>query len=270
MRRVSRSSSFLTGALSAVVLLSVAGCGGGGQSDASGEGTSPSPSKSKASPTGSPSTAQGPLSEQQARAALLAEGNLPSGWKHADLDDTTVAGDAPDDLSTKNRDCKKLIDALGGDLDKHEARTDGSRDYRKSADGPYLSSEVASYDQAKGAKRALGTFKSVSKSCKKVTTRNNAVTIDWKVSQLKRKTGADSAGVRLRGKAEGGPGNGKQLTLDLVLSRVKQSTTGLALLTTGKGDDKLSADLAKEAAKRLKAVAKGRTPTPTVPPEKGD
>ncbi|MGY1435670.1 hypothetical protein [Streptomyces reniochalinae] len=266
--RPSRRRAPLVGVLSAALLLSVAGCGGDGESDSSGE--SPSPSKSDATPTGSPSKAQGPLSEQQARAALVVEQNLPAGWKSADLDDTTAAGDAPDDLSTKDRNCKKLMDTLGGDLDKHEARTDASRDYSKKASGPYLSSEIASYDATRDAKRALSTFKSVRDSCKKVTTRNNATTVEWKVSELKTKAGGDSAGARLRGTAKGGSADGKQLTLDLVLTRAEGSTTGLALLTTGKGDTTMTTGVAKEAAKRLKTVAKGRTPTPTVPPEQDD
>ncbi|NSC21664.1 hypothetical protein FM076_10775 [Streptomyces albus subsp. chlorinus] len=261
----------LTAAVAVAALLALAGCGDDG-GDAGGPSPSPPPSKTGATPTGSPSKPQGPLSEQQARAALLVEGNLPAGWRHADLDDTTAAGDAPDDLSTKDRNCKQLFDALGGDVDRHEARTDASRDYRKAAGGPYLSSEIASYDSADGdgATRALSTFVSVRESCRRVTTHNNAVTVEWTVSPLKTGTGADAEGARLRGTARGGPADGKRLTLDLVLSRVKQSTTGLALLSAGQGDTRLTAGAAKAAADRLKAVAAGRTPAPTVPPEQDD
>ncbi|MGI5352342.1 hypothetical protein ACQEU8_29750 [Streptomyces sp. CA-250714] len=261
----------VAGALVAAALLALtSGCG---DDDGAGPGKTPSPSppptKTGATPTGSPSKVSGPLSEQQARASLLAEGNLPAGWRHADLDDSTAAGDAPDDLSTRDRNCKQLLDALGGDLDRHEARTDASRDYRRSANGPYLSSEIASYDKADGdgSKRALSTFKSVRSSCKKFTAKNNAVTVDFTVSPLKVEPGADSACARLRGAARGGPADGKQLTLDLVLARVKQSTTGLALLSVGEGDKALTARAARAAAERLKDVTAGRTPSPTVPPE---
>ncbi|MEU2719255.1 hypothetical protein [Streptomyces smyrnaeus] len=264
----------LTGALVAAVLLPLVGCGDDGEAGPGDRTSSPSPPPSKpgATPTGSPTKADGPLSKQQTRAALLVEGVLPAGWQHADLDDTTAAGDAPDDLSTKDRNCKRLLDALGGDLDKHEARTDASRDHRKSADGPYLSSEVASYDSTggDGSKRALSIFESVRESCRKFTTENNAVTVKFTVSRLKVPTGADSASARLRGTARGGPADGEQLTLDLVLTRVKQSTTGLALLSVGDGDTAVTTRAAKAAAARLKAVTEGRTPTPTVPPEQDD
>ncbi|MFI8851913.1 hypothetical protein ACIGW3_17225 [Streptomyces sp. NPDC053499] len=263
----------LVGALAAATLLALAGCGDG-DGGSSGETPSPSPppSKSDASPTGSPSQADGPLSEQQTRAALPAEGNLPAGWHHADLDDTTAAGDAPDDLSTKDRNCKQLFDTLGGDLDRHEARTDASRDYRKSANGPYLATEVASYDEegGDGSKRALSTFKSVRASCEKFTAKNNAVTVDFTVSRLRVDPGTDSACARLRGTAQGGPADGEQLTLDLVLARVEQSTTGLALLSVGDGDKSLTTRAARTATTRLKAVTQGRTPSPTVPPPEGD
>lgn len=270
MRRVRRSAP-LVGLLSAAVLFTSAGCGSDSGSDSGGDSPSPSsPTKSGATPTGSPSEAQGPLSEQQARAALVVEGNLPRGFQSADLDDTTAAGDAPDDLDTKDRNCKKLFDALGGDLDGREARTDASRDYSKGAAGPYLADEIASYDGGRTAKRALSTFESVRDSCRKVTTRNNAVTVKWTASELRPRTGADSAAVRLRGTARGGRADGKQLTLDLVLIRSQQSTTGLALLSTGKGEAKLTTDVARTAGKRLTEVTKGRTPTPTVPPEQDD
>ncbi|MGP3990019.1 hypothetical protein [Streptomyces sp. 3N207] len=260
----------VAGVLVAAALLTLAGCGGDdGVNSGKTSSPSPPPSKPGATPTGSPSKVTGPLSEQQARAALLVEGNLPAGWRHADLDDSTAAGDAPDDLSTKDRNCKQLLDALGGDVDRHEARTDASRDYRRSANGPYLSSEIASYDKEEGdgSKRALSTFKSVRASCKKFTAENNAVTVDFTVSPLKVEPGADSACARLRGTARGGPADGKQLTLDLVLARVKQSTTGLALLSVGDGDKALTARVAGAAAERLKDVTAGRIPSPTVPPE---
>ncbi|WP_229375087.1 hypothetical protein [Streptomyces spirodelae] len=77
--RAARCSPF-AGTLAVAALLAPAGCGDG-DGGSSGETSSPSPppSKSDAGPTGSPSQADGPLSEQQTRAALPAEGNLPAG-----------------------------------------------------------------------------------------------------------------------------------------------------------------------------------------------
>ncbi|MEU3192975.1 hypothetical protein ABZ686_20585 [Streptomyces sp. NPDC006992] len=265
--------SRLVATAATVAVLSLAGCDGDGAAE-SAETSSPSPppSKSGATPTGSPSEVAGPLSEQQARAALLAEGNLPAGWRHADLADAAPAGAAPEELRTDDRNCRQLFDVLRGDADTHEARTAASRGYRGSADGPYLSSEVASYDSegGDGSKRALSTFRSVRASCRTFTAENDAVTVDFTVSRLKAGPGGDSACARLRGTARGGPADGQQLTLDLVLSRVKQSTTGVALLSTGDGDTGLARRAARAAAERLKEVTAGRTPSPTVPPEQDD
>ncbi|OEV22645.1 hypothetical protein AN220_27965, partial [Streptomyces nanshensis] len=78
--------------------------------------------------------------------------------------------------------------------------------YRGSAGGPYLSSEVASYDSAggDGSKRALSTFRSVRASCRTFTAENDAVTVDFTVSRLTAGPGGDSACARLRGTARGG------------------------------------------------------------------
>ncbi|MFI7240751.1 hypothetical protein [Streptomyces qinglanensis] len=255
-----------------VAVLSLAGCGEDGAESAETSSPSPPPSKSGATPTGSPSEVAGPLSEQQARAALLAEGNLPAGWRHADLADAAPAGAAPEELRTDDRDCRRLFDVLRGDADEHEARTAASRGYRGGADGPYLSSRVASYDSedGDGSKRALSTFRSVRANCRTFTVENGAVTVAFTVSRLKAGPGGDSACARLRGTARGGPADGEQLTLDLVLSRVRQSTTSVALLSVGDGDTGLARSAAEAAAERLTEVTAGRTPSPTVPPEQGD
>ncbi|WP_327392150.1 hypothetical protein OG533_11985 [Streptomyces sp. NBC_01186] len=263
-------------ALAAALLLSAAGCGYDEESGSGPGGDSPSPSASASAPeesgapSGSPSGGKGRLTERQATSALLAPGNLPAGWKAADLDDTTLAGDAPDDLSTRDRNCKQLFNALGGDLAGREARTDAARDYAMGEKGPYLAGDVASYDGT-AAIRAMSTFKSVRDSCTKFSTKNNSVVIDFTVSALKGSfLGEDSLGAELRGKAKGGPADGSDVALDLVLARAGQSTTGLAVLSAGEGDEKLTADAAKAALRRLQEATAGKTPSPTVPAEQGD
>ncbi|WP_030892692.1 hypothetical protein [Streptomyces sp. NRRL F-5053] len=258
-------------ALVSAVLLLAAGCGDDGGSGDGGE-DSPSPSKAAQSPDSS-APKGGPISENQADRALLAEENLPKGWSVADLDDTTAAGDSPDDLSTRDRDCKQMLDALVGDMDALESPTDASRSFQKSTKGPYLSQKIASFD-GNGAQKTLSAFRKAAGKCKKLTTHNNQVSVEFTTSSRKApKAGDDTAAVRARGTARGGPADGSTLTLDLVLTRVGNSTTGLAGLTAGGKEakpTKVTDDVAKTAAARLKEAAKGGTPTPTAPADQDD
>ncbi|MDJ1130429.1 hypothetical protein [Streptomyces iconiensis] len=270
MLHVRRTSA----ALLAAFALFAAGCGDDGKGGGYGgsDDDSPSPSKSASKPA-SKTPAQGngrALAEKQATMALLAEGNLPSGWSQADLDDTTAAGDSPDDLSTHDRNCKQLLDAFGGDIDGQEAKTDASRSYQKSSKGPYASNRIASYDGS-GTKQAFSMFKKMSDSCTKFTTHNNKVTVDFSTSKLKLPSAGDeSAGVRASGKAKGGPADGSTLTLDLALARVGQSTTGVVTLNVDGKDPKLAGDLLKKSADRLQQATDGATPTPKAPAARDD
>lgn len=190
----------------------------------------------------------------------------------ADLDDTTAAGDSPDDLSTRDRNCEKALDALVGDLDSQEATTDASRSYQKGDNGPYASNSIASYN-GDGARQAFDTFKKASADCGSFTTHNNQVTIDFTTSKLSvPSAGDDRAGVRARGTAVGGPADGSTLTLDLALARVGQNTTGVATLGGGQGGsgDKLTGDLLKKSADRLQQATDGKTPSPKAPLSQGD
>lgn len=269
--RASRARRASAAVLAASALLLAAGCGDDGGSGPDGGDSSSSPSKSSAAPA-SPGGGKA-LGERQADSAVLAQGNLPSGWAAADLDDTTAAGDSPDDLSTRDRDCKRLLDALGGDIDGQEAKTDASGSYKKGDSGPYASNDVSSYD-GDGARRAFDAFRKASADCTSFTTHNNQVTIDFTTSKLSvPSAGDDAAGVRARGKAEGGPADGSTLTLDLALARVGQSTTGVVTLSEGKGkgsDGKLAGDLLKKSADRLQQATDGRTPSPKAPLSQGD
>lgn len=250
MRRTRRP--YAATASAAALLLLLPGCGGDGGSGA-GRGSA------------STSGGAGVLDERQVTGAVLAPDSLSAGWETIERSVTTLAGDVPTDLRTRDRNCKKLFDALGGHLGGHRARTNAARDYRKGKRGPYLSSEVASYEGT-DAIRTVSTFKSVRDSCTRFRAKHSAVVVVFTVSPLKGAfVGEDSPGVRLRGKAEGGPADGSRIALDLVLARAGQSTTGVAVLSTGDGDAGLTADAAKTALNRLQRTAAGKTPFPTVP-----
>ncbi|GAA2596599.1 hypothetical protein [Streptomyces axinellae] len=271
MRHARRPCAATAPALAALLFL--AGCGdGGGPGGGRGSASPSSPSASHPPPSGSPSASSGPpsggagvLDERQVTNALLAPGSLPGGWRTIGRNVTTLTGDVPRDLSTRDRNCEKLFDTLVGHLSGHEARTDAARDYRAGGRGrgPYLSSAVASYDGT-DAIRTVSTFESVRDSCPKFRTRNKSVVIDFAVSPLKGAyLGEDSPGARLRGKAAGGPADGSQVTLDLVLARAGQNTTGTAVLSPGSGDAALTEDAARTALKRLQRVTARKTPSPT-------
>ncbi|MBQ1123072.1 hypothetical protein [Streptomyces sp. B15] len=116
-----------------------------------------------------------------------------------------------------------------------------------------------------GSKRALSSFESVRESCRKFTTEYNAVTVGFTVSRLKVRTGADSASARLRGTARGGPADGKQLTLDLVLTPGMPGVRGAA---PRRGAGNCASGHTAPAARRRRAGA-GTLPA-TAAPQAGD
>ncbi|GAA2088716.1 hypothetical protein GCM10009801_52560 [Streptomyces albiaxialis] len=229
-----------TAALAVLVLALVptAGCGGDESSSSGGSGSSPS-----ASPTRPP----GALSKAELKKALLTEQDFPSGWAATDLGASDKAGD----LGADNKQCQGLLDAVSGD----KSRTEATRDFEKSESGPFVSNGVASYGKS-GAKKALRDFKRLSSRCKGFTSKGGGGAVTFTVAPMTLPAfGDESAGLRLTGRAKGGPADGLALSMQLLVARVGPSTTGVAHMSVLGPDGKITSKLMRRAVERLRESA---------------